>query len=78
MKSKIVESGIAKRKFPLIAKSKEDGAILLFDGEGSGTVLVKGNMPLSLEFGYHSNILASCFNVSQWQILDSVTITFES
>lgn len=78
MKSKIVKSEIGKRKFPLIAKSKTDGAIVLFRDSGSGTYLIKGNMPKSNDIGYYSDILFYCFDAEKWEIIDSITITFES
>ena len=79
MKSKVVENKKEiKYEFPLIAKSISDGAICLFMDTKTGVFLTKGNMPLSSEIGDYSRNLYPCYNVGVWQILDSVTITFES
>jgi len=80
MKSKIVEEETKedKQKFPVIAKSKKDSAIILFSDNKVGVVLAKGNDNRSSEIGYYCEDWFSCFNVEYWQILDSVTITFES
>ena len=77
MKSKVVEIEYCKkeRKFPIIAKSVVSGTIVLFSSETIGVVLWQGS---AQRVGYVSQQWASVFDSDSWQILNSVTITFES
>lgn len=54
-------------KFPLLAKSKRDGKVVLFSDLTSG-VVVHGN-----DFGYLTNKWADCTNVNAWEILPAGT-----
>ena len=74
MKSKIVkELKDAEIKFPLIAKNLEKISIVLFSSEFEGTELYD-----PIYIGIRRTNYNSCLNAKRWQILDSITITFES
>jgi len=60
--------------FPLVAMGVASKDVILFKNETSGTV-INGD---SNAIGDHCTTWINCFNKEYWQILDSVTITFES
>ena len=78
MKSEIVESPIEKKeiKFPLAAKATKNGTIVLFTDTTTGTVLFSGDN--SDKLGDYKEHWITVNSTGTWQILDSVTITFES
>ena len=78
MKSKIVETGVkSTKRFPLVAKTTDSGTVVLFSSEHIGTILIVGSVD-TYKLGESHSDWASCLKCDTWQILDSVTITFES
>ena len=77
MTSTVTMSGPSKIiKFPVVAKMKLSGVIVLFTSNSSGTVLYDNGRGYGI--GYHSNDFYSVQNNNAWEILDDVTINFKS
>ena len=77
MKSKIVEKGKETDMVsPLVAKSTTSKLVVLFIGSTTGMVLVSGDEEFSV--GEFDDDWAECTDTDEWEILDSVTIKFES
>ena len=81
MKAKVVECQFRnlKAKFPLIAQCNAHhckNTIVLFTDEYTGTVIADPG--IDSELGEYSELWTSCFEADIWDILDKVTVTFES
>ena len=78
MTSTIVENNNPKELkliFPVIAKSKLSGAIILFSSSKSGTYMTPGEFT---KIGEVSHTLYQVEDIGKWEILDDVTINFKS
>ena len=73
MKTTIIEETKEKEiKFPCIAKNKNDGDIVLFCNYCRGTTIYSNT-----ELGIYKERV-SIHNSAEWEILDEITIKFES
>ena len=69
---------IKDKKFPILARCKDDTLVILFTGPCRGTVLCKGSLiATQFEVGDHKIDWSSVYG-SPWEILDNVTINFKS
>lgn len=68
MKSELVLPDVKNEQptFPLLARAKDKGHVVLFENESDGQVVkYSGNYPI----GYISETWTSCFDVKVWEIL---------
>jgi hypothetical protein len=85
MKTTIIESKLKNIgiNYPVIAKNRKNGSVVLFTSEHSGTLLIAGTTDIIVGT-YHDGEedamkkWVSVKNEYLWEILDEITINFKS